>query len=119
MRTKFESSGLKSHCKSNLQLDRDQPRSTPREKPRGQAQQGDVAHQRPGRRRRSLSRLHLQPLEKKGQHFQYEALPFGLTSSPRVLTTALAVLFASLRQQGIHLYPYLDDTFHRAEEAEE
>lgn len=44
-----------------------------------------------------------------GQSYQFEALPFGLSSAPRVFTKTLAPLMAWLRLMGIHLYPYLDD----------
>ena len=43
-----------------------------------------------------------------GQSYQFRALPFGLSSAPRVFTT-LAPLVAWLRLMGVQLYPYLDD----------
>nr|XP_056700699.1 complement factor H-like [Euleptes europaea] len=43
------------------------------------------------------------------QHFQFRALPFGLTSGPRVFTKVLVTLVAHLREKRIHLFPYLDD----------
>ncbi|KAL8187319.1 UNVERIFIED_CONTAM: hypothetical protein K2H54_044486 [Gekko kuhli] len=58
-------------------------------------------------------------LELKGQHFQYNALPFVLASSLMVFSKALVVLIAYLLQQGIHLYSYLDDILHRTKETEE
>lgn len=42
-------------------------------------------------------------------HIQCCALPFGLSSAPRVFTKALDVLVAHLQLQGLAVYPYLDD----------
>nr|XP_014350039.1 PREDICTED: uncharacterized protein LOC106705353 [Latimeria chalumnae] len=42
-------------------------------------------------------------------YFQYWVLPFDLASAPRVFTKCLAVVAAHLRQQGVFVYPYLDD----------
>ncbi|XP_018409532.1 PREDICTED: breast cancer type 2 susceptibility protein [Nanorana parkeri] len=44
-------------------------------------------------------------------HFQYKALPFGLSSAPRVFTKVLAEALAPLRLHGIGVIPYLDDLF--------
>ena len=44
-----------------------------------------------------------------GQSYQFGALPFGLSSAPRVFTKTLAPLMAWLRLMGVHLYPYLND----------
>ncbi|XP_053154764.1 uncharacterized protein LOC128346006 [Hemicordylus capensis] len=41
--------------------------------------------------------------------YQYRALPFGLTSAPRVFTKLMVAVIAHIRQEGIHAYPYLDD----------
>lgn len=41
--------------------------------------------------------------------FQFRALPFGLTSAPRVFTRIMLVVGAYLRSQGIRLLQYLDD----------
>lgn len=42
-------------------------------------------------------------------HLQFKALPFSLCMVPRVFTKILVNPFAYLRQQGIHIHPYLDD----------
>ncbi|XP_061478779.1 uncharacterized protein LOC133382992 [Rhineura floridana] len=52
------------------------------------------------------------------QHFQYRAMPFGLSSAPRVFTKVLLILVAYLRTQGVHTYPYLDDLLIRAKSEE-
>ncbi|XP_061491494.1 uncharacterized protein LOC133388926 [Rhineura floridana] len=52
------------------------------------------------------------------QHFQYRAMPFGLSSAPRVFTKVLLTLVAYLRLQGVHIYPYLDDLLIRARSRE-
>ena len=44
-----------------------------------------------------------------GQAYQFKALPFGLSSAPRVFTKTLAPLVAWLRLMGVQLYPYLND----------
>ncbi|XP_039211541.1 exocyst complex component 3 isoform X1 [Crotalus tigris] len=43
------------------------------------------------------------------RHFQYRALPFGLSSAPRVFTKILAVLAAHLRLVPVRVQCYLDD----------
>lgn len=47
-------------------------------------------------------------------HFQYRALPFGLSSAPRVFTKIMISLVAQWRLSGIHVHPYLDDLLLRA-----
>ncbi|XP_040196517.1 uncharacterized protein LOC120929266 [Rana temporaria] len=42
-------------------------------------------------------------------HLQFQALPFGLSSSPRVFTKVLAEPIAFLRLQGVGIIAYLDD----------
>lgn len=42
-------------------------------------------------------------------HCQYRALPFGLSTAPRVFTKILVALVANLRSQGVRIFPYLDD----------
>lgn len=42
-------------------------------------------------------------------HYQYRALPFGLSSAPRVFTKILVAPVAKLRSQGVCVFPYLDD----------
>ncbi|XP_056426617.1 uncharacterized protein LOC130367817 isoform X1 [Hyla sarda] len=48
-------------------------------------------------------------LDQKIHHFQFRALPFGLTSAPRVFTKIAVTVVATLRLQGIQIIPYLDD----------
>nr|XP_056721009.1 Fanconi anemia group J protein [Euleptes europaea] len=42
-------------------------------------------------------------------HYQFRALPFGLSSAPRVFTKVLVTLVAHLREVGYHVFQYLDD----------
>ncbi|XP_063805737.1 uncharacterized protein LOC134984009 [Pseudophryne corroboree] len=42
-------------------------------------------------------------------HYQFQALPFGLTTVPRIFTKVMAAMTAFLRRQGIRILPYLDD----------
>lgn len=42
-------------------------------------------------------------------HLQFRALPFGLSSSPRVFTKVMAESLEPLRLKGISIVPYLDD----------
>ncbi|XP_077340446.1 uncharacterized protein LOC143984042 [Lithobates pipiens] len=42
-------------------------------------------------------------------HFQFQALPFGLSSAPRIFTKVLAEAMAFLRLQGVCVIAYLDD----------
>lgn len=51
----------------------------------------------------------------QGRCYQYRVLPFGLSTSPRVFTKFLAPIMASLRLQGIRIFPYLDDLLFTAE----
>lgn len=44
-----------------------------------------------------------------GQHWQFVALPFGLSSAPRTFTKVMAAALEELRLQGIMVIPYLDD----------
>ena len=44
-----------------------------------------------------------------GCHFQFRAMPFGLTSAPRIFTKVMAEVAQHLHAQGIHCYPYIDD----------
>ena len=41
--------------------------------------------------------------------FQFKALPFGLSSAPRVFTRIMLAVASCLRSQGIRLLQYLDD----------
>ncbi|KAG8536531.1 hypothetical protein GDO81_026159 [Engystomops pustulosus] len=42
-------------------------------------------------------------------HFQFRALPFGISSAPRTFTKVMAEVTAFLRKEGISIIPYLDD----------
>lgn len=42
-------------------------------------------------------------------HLQFQALPFGLCTSPRVFTKILISALAPLREKGLRIYHYLDD----------
>ncbi|XP_078529567.1 uncharacterized protein LOC144807793 [Lissotriton helveticus] len=44
-----------------------------------------------------------------GRHYQFQVLPFGLCSSPRVFTKVLAPLVGHLHGEGISVFPYLDE----------
>lgn len=43
--------------------------------------------------------------------YQFNVLPFGLTSSPRIFSKILKAAIISLRSQGINILFYLDDIF--------
>lgn len=45
----------------------------------------------------------------QGRHYQYRALPFGLSSALRVLTKIMASLMALLRPFPVRISFYLDD----------
>lgn len=47
--------------------------------------------------------------EYAGQHFQYRAIPFGLSSAPHTFTKLVAVVAATLRPLPVRLLFYLDD----------
>ncbi|KAJ8043910.1 TBC1 domain family member 10B [Holothuria leucospilota] len=60
--------------------------------------------------------INLKPLNKAFLAFRYRnvdfcfrALPFGLSTAPRVFTRVTKVVLAFLRRQGIHVFAYLDD----------
>ena len=55
----------------------------------------------------------------EGQAYQYKVLPFGLSTSPRIFTKVLAPVISHIRQQGIHIHPYLDDILIRAASPQE
>ncbi|CAJ0963854.1 unnamed protein product [Ranitomeya imitator] len=42
-------------------------------------------------------------------HFQYNVLPFGISSAPRVFSRVMAEAVAHIRSQDIAIVPYLDD----------
>ncbi|XP_063819157.1 uncharacterized protein LOC135057192 [Pseudophryne corroboree] len=66
------------------------------------------------------SNSHCSGLAKKGldAHFQLQALPFGLSSAPRVFTKVTAIMMALLRDQGVTIVPYLYDLLIKARPAE-
>lgn len=41
-------------------------------------------------------------------NFQYKALPFGLSTVPRVFTKVMVVIAAHLHLQGVRVFPYID-----------
>jgi len=45
----------------------------------------------------------------RGQRFQFEALPVGLTSSPRIFTKIMKAPLTFLRKEGFSLAGYIDD----------
>ena len=45
----------------------------------------------------------------RGQAFQFQAMPFGLSTAPRVFTKLLQPIVGFLRTRGISVYIYLDD----------
>ncbi|XP_071847532.1 uncharacterized protein [Apostichopus japonicus] len=45
----------------------------------------------------------------KGKTYKFVALPFGLSTSPRVFTRIAGTVVADLRRSGVTLYAYLDD----------
>ena len=45
-----------------------------------------------------------------GQLYQYTSLPMGLSSSPRVFTRLMKVLFTTFREEGMQCVFYLDDS---------
>ncbi len=49
----------------------------------------------------------------KGKMYTYTCMPFRLTSAPRVYTKLLKPLLSTLRQDGIVLFIYLDDSWIR------
>jgi hypothetical protein len=50
----------------------------------------------------------------QGISYQWRVLPFGLSTSPLVLTKSLAQVLAFIRLKGINVHPYLDDLLIRA-----
>ncbi|CAJ0936289.1 unnamed protein product [Ranitomeya imitator] len=47
-------------------------------------------------------------------HYQFVALPFGLTTAPRVFTKVMAATMDVLHSRGIVVFPYLDDLLIKA-----
>ncbi|XP_073406146.1 uncharacterized protein [Dendrobates tinctorius] len=48
-------------------------------------------------------------VEGRIHHFQYAAMPFGLSTAPRIFTKVMAEVMAYLRQKDTLIVPYLDD----------
>lgn len=46
----------------------------------------------------------------KKMNYEFQTLPFGLASAPRVFTKILRPVAATMRKKGIRLIVYLDDT---------
>ena len=46
-----------------------------------------------------------------GVLYEYQVLPNGLASGPRYVTKILSPIFAKLREEGIEVFVYIDDTF--------
>ena len=44
-----------------------------------------------------------------GKVFQFQVLPFGLSTAPRVFTRVVKALVAYLRKRGLKMFSYLDD----------
>ena len=47
--------------------------------------------------------------EYQGETYKFTALPFGLSTSPRVFTRVAGAVVAELRRRGVLLFAYLDD----------
>jgi hypothetical protein len=45
----------------------------------------------------------------QGVHYQFRAMPFGITVAPRVFTKLMVAVGGHLRSQQIHIFMYLDD----------
>lgn len=45
----------------------------------------------------------------EGEVFEFQVLPFGLSTAPRVFTRVVRALVAYLRKRGIKMFAYLDD----------
>lgn len=52
------------------------------------------------------------------RHFQFWALPFGLSMAPKVFTKVLVNLVAHLQTRGIHIHPHLDNLLVRSQSRE-
>lgn len=42
-------------------------------------------------------------------HYQFKALPFGISSAPRIFTKVMVVIVSYLHERGITVFLYLDD----------
>ena len=52
----------------------------------------------------------------KDNLYEFQSLPFGLSSAPRVFTKLLKPVLARFRHQGMRLIMYLDDMLVMAQE---
>ena len=55
----------------------------------------------------------------KGRYFQFNVLPFGLTSAPRIFTKILKPVFSKMREEGFCVLGYIDDSLILGETREE
>lgn len=54
-----------------------------------------------------------------GKVYQFHAMPFGLTSAPRIFTKVMKVPMATLGQKGIRIFDYINNLFILADSLEE
>ena len=52
-----------------------------------------------------------------GKRLQYTCFPYGLACCPLLLSKLLKPAYASLRQTGDEIVPYIDDSYLQGEEA--
>ncbi|XP_063770427.1 uncharacterized protein LOC134901984 [Pseudophryne corroboree] len=52
-------------------------------------------------------------------HYQFQTLPFGLSTAPRIFTKVMAEMMVLLRKQGVTIIPYLDDLLIKARSREQ
>lgn len=45
------------------------------------------------------------------KYFRFRAMPFGLTSAPRIFTKLLSPVFSTFREKGFQGFAYVDDSF--------
>ena len=55
----------------------------------------------------------------EGQLFQFQCLPFGLSTAPRVFTKVMKPVMSLLRQHGIRVIIFIDDTLVMAQKQED
>ena len=49
----------------------------------------------------------------KGKLYEFCALPFGISSAPRVFTKVVKVIFSQIRSFGISSFFYIDDSLYQ------
>ena len=54
-----------------------------------------------------------------GQLYQFVGMPNGLACAPRIFTKLLTPVFASLREEGVECFPYIDNSLVLADSQEE